>query len=115
MKEIVNNFLLARDTFMPKINLNQTGFTYSACKPFVKKTPEKEVKNFKETGDLQHFHQSKLDKSCFQHDMVEVYNRYFWPTSFTCNFQINKKANSQTLKFLSIPPNISMTPIHTKK
>ena len=31
------------------------------------------------------------------------------------NFQINKKAYLQTLKFLPIPPNISITPIHTKK
>ena len=46
---------------------------------------------------------------------LEVYNRYFWRTLFTCNFQINKKAYLQTLNFLPITPNISMTPIHTKK
>ena len=44
-----------------------------------------------------------------------MWNRRFWHTLFTCNFQINQKAYLQTLKFLHIPPNISMTPIHTKK
>ena len=52
--------------------------------------------------------------------MVEVYNRRFWHTLFIYNFKINKKAYLQTLKFLSILPNISMTPFilknnHVKK
>ena len=34
MNEIVNKFLLACDTFMPKRHLKQPGFTYSACGPF---------------------------------------------------------------------------------
>ena len=34
MNEIVNNFLLAGDKFMPKIHLGQPRFTYSACGPF---------------------------------------------------------------------------------
>ena len=34
MNEIVNNFLLASDKFMPKMHLKQPGFTYSACGPF---------------------------------------------------------------------------------
>ena len=36
MNEIVNTFLLAGDTFMPKMHLKQPGFTYSACGPFTK-------------------------------------------------------------------------------
>ena len=40
---------------------------------------------------------------------TEVYNRRFWHTLFIYNIQINKKAYLQTLKFLPIPPNISMT------
>ena len=36
MHEIVNNFLLAGDKFMPKKYLKQPGFTYSACGPFTK-------------------------------------------------------------------------------
>ena len=34
MNEIVNNFLLARDKFMPEMHLRQRGFTYSVCEPF---------------------------------------------------------------------------------
>ena len=45
----------------------------------------------------------------------EVYNRYFWDSFFTCNFQVNKRAYLQTLRFLPISTDISMTPIHTKK
>ena len=33
MNEIINKFLLVGDTFMPKMQLRQAGFTYSACGP----------------------------------------------------------------------------------
>ena len=36
MNEIVNNFLLAGDKFMPEMHLKQPGFTYSTCGPFTK-------------------------------------------------------------------------------
>ena len=36
MNEIVNNFLLVGDKFMPEMHLKQPGFTYSACGPFTK-------------------------------------------------------------------------------
>ena len=36
MNEIVNNFLLAGDQFIPEIYLKQPGFTYSVCGPFTK-------------------------------------------------------------------------------
>ena len=36
MNEIVNKFSLARDKFMPEMHLRQSGFTYSACRPFTK-------------------------------------------------------------------------------
>ena len=36
MKEIVNNFLLPSDKFMPEMHLKQLGFTYSACGPVTK-------------------------------------------------------------------------------
>ena len=37
MNEMVNNFLLAGDKFMPETHLRQPGFTYSAaCEPFTK-------------------------------------------------------------------------------
>ena len=36
VNEIVNNFLLVADKFMPEMHLKQPGFTYSACGPFTK-------------------------------------------------------------------------------
>ena len=36
MNEIINEFLLAGDNFMPEMNLKQPGFTYSACRPITK-------------------------------------------------------------------------------
>ena len=36
MNEIVNMCLLARNKFMPEMNLKQPGFTYSACGPFTR-------------------------------------------------------------------------------
>ena len=44
MNEIVNNFLLAGDKFMPEMHLRQPQFVYSACGPFTK---NKEFKNLK--------------------------------------------------------------------
>ena len=37
MNEIVNNFLLAKDEFMPEMHLKQPGFTNSVCGLFTKK------------------------------------------------------------------------------
>ena len=49
MNEIVSNFFLAGDKFMPDMHLRQLGFTYSACGPF---TTKKEIKQrIKETRD----------------------------------------------------------------
>ena len=51
MDEIVNNFLLAGDTFIPEMHLRQPEFTYSACGPFTKnkekipKTKKQEIHN----------------------------------------------------------------------
>ena len=45
--EIVNKFLLAGDTFMSKMHLEQPKFTYSACRPF-NKNKERNQK-FRET------------------------------------------------------------------
>ena len=36
MKEAVNKFLLAGDTFMSEMHLRQPGLTYSACGRFTK-------------------------------------------------------------------------------
>ena len=68
MNEIINNFLLAGDTFMPEIHLRQLRFTYSACGLFTKN--KERIQKFKETGDSRYIYQNELDKACFQHDMA---------------------------------------------
>ena len=45
---------------------------------------------------------------------INPMNRYFRDSFLIRNFSIYKKRYLQTLKFLLIPLNISMTPIHTK-
>ena len=49
MDEIVNNFLLAEDKFMPEMHLRQPEFTYSACGPFTQN--KEKIQKFKETRD----------------------------------------------------------------
>ena len=68
MNEIVNNFLLAGDKFMPEMHLKQLGFTYIACGPFT--TNNEWIQKFKETGDTSYIYKNELDKACFQHDMA---------------------------------------------
>ena len=68
MNEIVNNFLLADDEFMPGMHSKQHGFTYSACGPFSKN--EERIQKFKETGDRNYIYKNQFDKACFQHDMT---------------------------------------------
>ena len=68
MNEIVNNFLLAGDKFMPEMHSKQPGFTYSACGPLTKN--KERTQKFKETGDTSYIYKNELDKACFQHDMV---------------------------------------------
>ena len=68
MNEIVNNFLLAGDQFMPEMHLKQLGFTYSACGSFIKN--KQRIKRFMETGDTKYIYRNELDKACFQHDMA---------------------------------------------
>ena len=68
MNEIIKNFLLAGNKFMPGMHLRQPGFTYSACGPFPKN--KERIQKFRETGDLTYIYQNQLDKTCFQHDMA---------------------------------------------
>ena len=67
MNEIVNKLLLEGDKSMPKIHLKQPGFTYGACRPFIKN--KERIQEFKETGDTKYIYENELDKACFQHDM----------------------------------------------
>ena len=55
MGEIINNFLLAGDNFIPGIHLKQPKFIYSVC-----------YHSQKRTGELSHIYQNKLDRTCFQ-------------------------------------------------
>ena len=68
MNEIVNNFLLLGDKFMPEIHLKQPGFTYSACGPFNRN--KEWIENFMQTGNTNFIYRNELDKACFQHDMA---------------------------------------------
>ena len=68
MNEIINEFLLAGDKFMPKMHLKQSGFTYSACGPFTKN--KERIQKFKETGYTNYIYKNELDKACCQHDMA---------------------------------------------
>ena len=67
MNEIVNNFLLARDKFMPEMHWRQSGFTYSDCGPFTKN--KKRIEKSMQTRNTNLIYRNELDKACFQHDM----------------------------------------------
>ena len=68
MNEIVNNFLLEGDTFMPEMHLKQPGFTYSVCGPFTKN--KERIEKFMQTGSTDYISKNELDKATFQHGMV---------------------------------------------
>ena len=63
MNEIVNRFLLAGDKFMPKMHLEQPGFTCNACGSF-KKNKER-MQKLKETADSRYTYQNKLNNAFF--------------------------------------------------
>ena len=69
MNEIVNEFLLARDKFMPEMHLKQPGFTDSVCVPFTKN--KERIQNFMQTGNTNYIYKNDLDKACFQHNMTD--------------------------------------------
>ena len=66
MNNIINNFLLAGDKFMPEMHLRQPRFVYIACGPFTRH--QERIKEFKRTGDTRYIYRSELDKACFQHN-----------------------------------------------
>ena len=67
MNEIIKNFLLAGERFMTEMHIEQPGFTYSACGPFIKN--KQRIEKIKETGDSRYVYQSKLAKVCFQYGL----------------------------------------------
>ena len=68
MNGIINKFLLTGDKFMFEMHLRQSGFTYSACRPFTKN--KERIQKFKQTGGSRYIYKNELDKACFQHDMT---------------------------------------------
>ena len=66
MNNIINNFFLVGDKFMPEMHLRQPQFVYSACGPFTRH--KERIKKFKQTGDTRYIYRNELDKACFQHD-----------------------------------------------
>ena len=68
MNEIVNNFLLTGDKFMPEMHIKPPGFTYSACGPFTKN--KEKIQKFIQAGDTIYISKIELAKACFKHDMV---------------------------------------------
>ena len=68
MNEIINNFLLEGDKFMPAMHLRQPGFTYSACGPFTKN--KERIQKLKQTGNSRYIYKTELYKACFKHDMA---------------------------------------------
>ena len=68
MNEIINEFLLVDDKFMPEMHLKQPGLTYSACGPFTKN--KKRIDKFMKTGNTDFIYKNELDKACFQNDMA---------------------------------------------
>ena len=68
MNEIVNQFLLVGDKFMPEMDLKQPGFTYSACGSFTKN--KERMEKFMQTINTDFVYKNELDKACFQHNMA---------------------------------------------
>ena len=72
MNQIVNNFLLAGDRFMPEMHLRQPGFAYSVYGPFTRN--KQRIQKLIQTGDTNYIYKNELDKACFQHDVA--YGKY---------------------------------------
>ena len=61
MNEIVNKLLVTGDRFMPEMHLKQPGFTYSACRLFIK---EKErFEKFMQTGNTDFIYKNDIDRA----------------------------------------------------
>ena len=73
MNNVINEFLLAGDKFMPKRHLRQPQFIYSACRPFTRH--RERTKKSKQTGDTCYIYRNELDKACFQHGSAYADNK----------------------------------------
>ena len=68
MNATVNNFSLAGNKCIPKMDFRRLEFTYNSYGTFTKN--KEQIQKFKETGDLKCIYQNELGKTCFQHDMA---------------------------------------------
>ena len=66
MNNVINQFLLVGDKFMPEMHLRQPQFVYNACCPCTRH--KERIKELKRTGDTRYIYRNDLDKACFQHD-----------------------------------------------
>ena len=96
MNEIVNNFLLVGEKFMPEMHLKQPGFTYSAFGPFTKN--KERIEKFMQTANADFIYRNKLDKVCFQHDMA-----YGKTKDLTKRTQSDKILKDKAFKIASDP------------
>ena len=96
MNEIVNNFLLVGEKFMPEMHLKQPGFTYSAFGPFTKN--KERIEKFMQTANADFIYRNKLDKVCFQHDMA-----YGKTKDLTKRTQSDKVLKDKAFKIASDP------------
>ena len=96
MNEIVNNFLLVGDKFLPEMHLKQSGFTDSACGPFTKN--KEIIEKFMQTGNTDFIYKNELDKACFQHDMA-----YGKSKDLVKRIQSDKILKDETFKTASNP------------
>ena len=96
MNEIVNNFLLVGEKFMPEMHLKQPGFTYSAFGPFTKN--KERIEKFMQTANADFIYRNELDKVCFQHDMA-----YGKTKDLTKRTQSDKILKDKAFKIASDP------------
>ena len=61
MNEIVNKLLVAGDRFMLEMHLKQPGFTYSACRLFIKK--KERFEKFMQTGNTDFIYKNDIDRA----------------------------------------------------
>ena len=96
MNEIMNEFLLVGDKFMPEMHLKQPDFTYSACVPFTKNKGR--IEKFMQTENTDFIYKNELDKACFQHDMA-----YGKTKDLVKRTQSDKVLNNKAFKIASGP------------
>ena len=68
MNEIVNNFFLGREKFIPEMHLKQPGFTYSACGLFTKN--KERIQKLFQTGNTDYIYKNNVHKIMLVHRMI---------------------------------------------